>query len=99
RYGRAPGLPAADLPRPEQSESLAVPGNHGIRFYDAEGRAPRGPCSTKPGPQHPVEPIQFRLFHGALQNAKLAKREDLKLQCRSSLKSDSAAQTTPITRR
>src|SRR5215471_19216347 len=85
RHCRASGLPAADLPSPEQAVSLAVPGNHRIRFYDAECRAPRGPCSTKPGPQHPVEPVQFGLLYGALQNAKLmAKREDLKLQCRSS---------------
>src|SRR5215471_21463691 len=68
RYGRAPGLPAADLPSPEQAESFAVPGNHGIRFYDAECRAPRGPRSTKPGPQHPVEPVHLRLLQGALLN-------------------------------
>jgi hypothetical protein len=78
-------LPAADLPCPKQAEPLAVPGNHGIRFYNAEGRAPRGQCSTKPGPQHPVEPSQFRPLHGSLQHAKLmTKRENLKLQCRSS---------------
>src|SRR5215469_11263429 len=85
RRCRASGLPAADLPSSEQPVSIAVPGNHRIRFCDAECRAPPGPCSTKPGPQHPVELVQFRPLHGALQNAKLmAKREDLKLQCRSS---------------
>src|SRR5215472_4274074 len=84
-HRRASGSPAAGLPSPEQAESLTVPGNHRIRFYDAECRAPRGPCSAKPRPQHSVEPVQFGLLHGALQNAKLmAKREDLKLQCRSS---------------
>src|SRR5215467_6539556 len=57
RHCRASGLLAADLPRPEQLKSLAVPGNHRIRLYDIECRAPRGPCSTKPGPQHPVEPV------------------------------------------
>jgi hypothetical protein len=85
RHCRASGLPAADLPSPEQPVCFAVPGNHGIRFHDVECRAPRGPGSTKPRPQHPVEPVQFRFLHGALQNAQLmAKREDLKLQCRSS---------------
>src|SRR5215469_8576685 len=85
RHRRASGSPAADLPSPEQAVSFAVPGNHCIRLYDPECRAPRGPCSTKPGPQRPVEPVQFRLLHGALQNAKLmAQRKDLKLQCRSS---------------
>jgi len=85
RHWWAPGLAAADFPCPEQAESLAVPGNQGIRFYDAEGRAPRGPCSTKPGPEYPVESVQLRFLHGSLQHAKLmAKREDLKLQCSSS---------------
>src|SRR5215471_2439944 len=50
RYGRAPGLPAADLPSPEQAESFAVPGNHGIRFYDAECRAPPRPTLHKARP-------------------------------------------------
>jgi hypothetical protein len=32
---------------------------------------------TKPGPRHPVEPVQFRFFTGALPNAKLmAKLEE-----------------------
>jgi len=79
---------------------LAVPGNHRIRFCDVECRAPRGPFSTKPGPQHPVEPVHSRLFHGALQDAKLmAKREDLEEQCRSSLeKGQRYGKTTTITR-
>jgi hypothetical protein len=57
-----------------------------VSGFTMQCRAPRGPCSTKPGPQYAVEPVQFRLLHGALQHAKLMpKREDLKLQCRSSL--------------
>ena len=32
RHCRASGLPAADLPSPEQTVSFAVPGNHRIGF-------------------------------------------------------------------
>ena len=77
----AAGLAAADFPSPEQSKSLAVPRDDGIRFDDAQSRAPFGPGSTKPSPQAPVESIELRLLHRALQYAKLvAEGDDLKLQ-------------------
>ena len=87
RHRWAAGLAAADFPSPEQSKSLAVSRDDGIRFDDAQSRAPFGPGSTKPGPQAPVESIQLRLLHRTLQHAKLvAEGDDLKLQCRSSTK-------------
>ncbi len=82
RHRGAPGSSAADLPGTEQAEFLAMPGNHGSRFHDAEERAPFGPCSTKPSPQQPVAPVQPGLLHRTLQHTQLmAKGENLKLQC------------------
>src|SRR5215471_19308229 len=79
------GLAAPDLRSPEQSESFALPSYDGCRFDDAPSRAPFGAGSTKPSPQEPVEPVQFRLLDRTLQHAKLvAEDQDLKLQRRSS---------------
>ena len=82
-----PVWPLADFPGSEKSESFAVPSDDGGRFDDAQIRAPFGPGSTKPSPQAPVESIQLRLLHRALQYAELmAEADDLKLQCRPSSK-------------
>jgi hypothetical protein len=67
RHRWAAELAASDLPSPEQSESLAVPSDDGCRFDDAQSRAPFGLGSTKPSPQEPVEPVQFRLLDRTLQ--------------------------------
>ena len=57
------------------------------RFEGQEGGA-NIPDSTKPSPQEPVEPVQFRLLDRALHHAKLVvESQDLKPQRRSSSKS------------
>src|SRR6516164_4443860 len=40
---RSSRLAAAHLPGPEQPKPFAVPGNHGLRFHDEQGRPPAGP--------------------------------------------------------
>ena len=82
RFGRG------ELSKPKTVETLAAPRDDGVRFDDAQSRAPLVPGCTKPSPQEPVEPIELRSVHRALQYAKLvAEGDDLKLQCRSSSKS------------
>ncbi len=91
RHHGSSGSSAADLPGPEQAESLAVPGNHGSRFHDAAERSPIGPCGTKPSPQQAVAPVQPGILHRTLQHAQLmAKGENLKLQCGPDRNRDSA---------
>ncbi len=83
RHRWAAALAAANLPSPKQSKSLPVPRDDGCRFDDAKSRTPFGPGSTKPSPQEPVEAIELRLLHRALQYAKLvAEGDDLQLQRR-----------------
>ena len=79
--GRSARLAAADLPGPEELKSFAVPGNHGLGFYDRERRPPAAP---HPGERHPEEAVrhrQLRPFGAALQDSDLMAESDvLKLQ-------------------
>src|ERR1035441_4684889 len=83
RNRRSAGPTVANLPSPKQSKSSAVPRYDGVGFDEAQCGPPAVPDSTKPGPQEPVEPIELRSLHRALQHAKLvAEGDDFKLQCR-----------------
>ena len=78
---RPSGLAVTDLPGPEQTEALPMPGNHSLRLDDDERGAPIGPNLGQPCPEKPISGGQFRPLHRALKDAELvAQGEDLDLE-------------------
>ena len=51
---RGPAVPDSALPSPIEAKALAVPSDDGFRFHDQEDRAPTGPKSGEPYPEHAV---------------------------------------------
>ena len=64
RNRRPAGLAVADLPGPEQSEALPVPGDHGLWVDDHEGGPPVTPSPAQPSPEKPVHGGQLRSLLG-----------------------------------
>ena len=82
--GRPARLPVANLPRPDEAKSLAMPAGHRLWFDDGQRRAPVAPDSGKKYPQEPVCWSQARTFLGsAPQNSDLVSQcEIFDLNCR-----------------
>ena len=73
--------PAADLPRPEQPDALAMPRDDSVRLDNDECRSPIRPDATQPCPQKPIRRGQRRPLHRAVENTELVtERDDLKLK-------------------
>ena len=54
RYRWSAGLAVTNFPCPEQTEALAMPGNHGFRFDDYQSRSPVVPNLAQPCPEEPI---------------------------------------------
>ena len=68
---RSPRPPPPNLPRPEESEALAMPPDHRRRLHDGGTRLPILPGRRQPGPQKPISGRQLRPLHRPLQNTEL----------------------------
>src|SRR4051794_39181776 len=77
-----PSLASADLPRPEEAQRLAVPGNDCFGLDNDQRRTPLRPHAGEPDPQKTVNCLQpWALCRGALKNADLMpERNILQLQ-------------------
>jgi hypothetical protein len=64
----SPRLAMPAFPGPKQSESLAMPGNDGIRFNNDESRAPLGPKAQEPNPKESVPRSKFWAVRGTFQD-------------------------------
>src|SRR6516225_2962639 len=60
RYRRPSMLPGPDLPCPEQTEALPVPGDHGLRLDDQQRRSPIAPDLADPSPEESIGGRQCR---------------------------------------
>jgi len=77
---RPPPFAAPNLPGPEQTEALVVPGNHRRCFDDEDTGPPFPPDGRQPDPQQSISSSQLRALYRSLQNAELvAEGEDLNL--------------------
>jgi len=86
---RSPVLALSALPFPKQPKALAVPSDDGLRFHNAQGRAPIGPSSGEPDQHESVARSQSQatVLVLALQQKKLvAECQVLSVQSGPSLK-------------
>jgi len=73
---------SATLPRPEQTEALALPSDDGLSLHNHDGRSPIAPCACQPRPEASVRFRQAQPSRsGPLHNLQLMpQREDLKVE-------------------
>ena len=84
---RSSQLSPSNLPRPEESEALAMPPDHRRRLHNHGTRLPIRPDRRQPGPQEPISDSQLRPLHRPLQNTELmTKGQNLKLKRRTMAK-------------
>jgi hypothetical protein len=79
----SPRPPPPNLPRPEESEALAMPTDHRRRLHDGGTQLPILPDRRQPSPEESISGGQLRPFHRPLQNAELVtKGKNLELKRR-----------------
>ena len=68
---RSSRLAMPAFPGPKQSESLAMPGDDGLRFDNDKSRAPDGPEAKEPDPEESVPSLELWPIDGTFQNDNL----------------------------